>query len=218
MIGKVRNWAAYLWQPALMLLGLAAAGLLARALGLDSAIAHAGERGPLVFVALGSIVCAAGVPRQVVAYAGGLAFGFWPGSALALLAEVIGCAADFFWARLVARAWAARFLARSEAKGGRLARMERFLTAQTFRATLTIRLLPVGNNLVTNLLAGVSGAAAGPFLVASALGYIPQTAVFTLLGGGIRVSEGTQMAMAAALMVVSVALGVLLLRRRPLPG
>lgn len=196
-----------------MLAGLAAAGLLARELGLDDAIRHAGDRGPLVFVALGGVVCAVGVPRQVVAYAGGLAYGFWPGSVLAMAAELLGCAADFWWARLVARQWATRFLAR----GGRVARLERFLTAHTFRATLTIRLLPVGNNIATNLLAGVSGAAAVPFLLASAVGYVPQTVVFTLLGGGVRVSEGMQMALAAGLMVASVAVGVLLLRR-PIPG
>lgn len=205
----MRRWAALLWRPAVMLLGLAAAGGVARWLGLDEAVRHAGERGPLAFVALGGVACAAGVPRQVVAYAGGLAYGFWPGAALALMAEVLGCAADFWWARLVARRWAVRFLER----GGRVARLERYLAAHTFRATLTIRLLPVGNNIATNLLAGVSGAAAGPFVLASMIGYVPQTVVFSLLGGGVRVSEGAQMVLAAALLAASVGVGVLLLRR-----
>ena len=192
-----------------MLAGFAAAGAFARWLGLDEAVRHAGDTGPLAFVALGGLACAAGLPRQVVAYAGGLAYGFWPGAALALAAEVLGCVADFWWARLVARRWAVRFLER----GGRVARLERFLSAHTFRATLTIRLLPVGNNIATNFLAGVSGAAAVPFVLASAIGYVPQTAVFSLLGGGMRVSEGAQLGLAAVLMVGSVALGVVLLRR-----
>ncbi len=202
-------------RPVLLLLGLVAAGLALQHLGLDAGIAAAGQRGPLAFVAVATAACAVGVPRQVVAYSGGLAFGFWPGAALALLAEALGCAVDFFWARWAARPWAARWLARAGA--GRLDRLRQFLIANTFTATLTLRLLPVGNNLLLNLLAGVSGVTAGPFLLASALGYVPQTAVFALLGGGVRVSQGAQMAVAVALFAVSIALGLILLRRRPLP-
>lgn len=208
------RWA---FRPALLLVGLVAAGVLLRALGLEGAIAHAGERGPWVFAGLGAVACAVGVPRQVVAYAGGLAFGFWPGVALAMVAELVGCAVDFWWARFAARHWAARFLARSAARGGRLARLERFLVANAFSATLTLRLLPVGSNIVLNLLAGVSSVAAVPFLAASAVGYVPQTVVFALLGGGVRVSQGLQMGLAVALLAASVGLGIVLMRRRPIP-
>lgn len=210
MIRLAGRWRAAA-APLAMLAGLAVAGGGLRALGLDHAIDRAGEQGAPVFVLLGSIACAAGVPRQVVAYAGGLAFGFWPGAALAMVAETIGCAADFWWARLVARRWAARALAR----GGRIARMEQFLVGNAFRATLTLRLLPVGSNMVLNLLAGVSGVAAVPFLLGSVLGYVPQTVVFALLGGGVRVSDGLRMGLAAVLLAVSVALGFVLLHRRP---
>jgi uncharacterized membrane protein YdjX (TVP38/TMEM64 family) len=217
------------WRPALLMLGLVAAGVALRDLGLDARIAAAGENGPLAYLAAGALACAFGVPRQVVAYAGGLAFGFWPGAALALLAEALGCAANFFTARRLARRWAERWLRRSGNNGsangepgigglgGRLDRLDRFLSARTFIATLTLRLLPLGSNIALNLLAGVSGVAAGPFLLASVLGYIPQTAVFALLGGGVRVSQGVQVALAAALFAISIGLGVLLLRRRPVP-
>ncbi len=222
------------WRPVLLTLGLVAAGFALRDLGLDARIAAAGENGPLAYLAAGALACAFGVPRQVVAYAGGLAFGFWPGAALALLAEALGCAANFFTARRLARRWAERWLRRSGNNGsgdggsadgspgiggfgGRLDRLDRFLSARTFTATLTLRLLPLGSNIALNLLAGVSGVAAGPFLLASVLGYIPQTAVFALLGGGVRVSQGVQISLAAALFAISIGLGVLLLRRRPVP-
>jgi uncharacterized membrane protein YdjX (TVP38/TMEM64 family) len=212
----LKQWIGLVLQPALMIAVLIAAGLGLRALGLEHAIQHAGEQGPWAFVGLGALACAAGLPRQVVAYAGGLAFGFWPGMLMAMVAEAIGCAVDFWWARIIARRWAARFLERSAARGGRVARMERFLTANAFNATLTIRLLPVGNNVAFNVLAGVSGVAAAPFLLASVIGYVPQTVVFTLLGEGVRVSQGLQMGLAAALMALSLGLGVVLMRRRPM--
>ena len=212
----VRAWLSRAWRPALLLLGLVGAGLALRRMGLDTRVAAAGEQGPLAYVLVGMLACTVGVPRQVVAYAGGLAFGFWPGTALALLAEALGCAADFFWARLLARRWALGWLRRRG--GGRLERLDRHLCANAFTATLTLRLLPFSSNLVVNLLAGVSGVSAGPFLAASVLGYVPQTAVFALLGGGVRVSQGVQVALAAALFAASIGLGVLLLRRQPAPG
>lgn len=203
------------WRPALLLFGLVAAGLALRAFGLDSHVAEAGEHGPVLFLLLAAGACALGVPRQVAAYAGGLAFGFWAGSALALAAMVLGCVADFTWARLVARDWAQERMRR--AFGGRLARMDAFLAANPFTATLTMRLLPVGNNLALNLLAGVSGVAARPFVLASMLGFIPQTAVFALLGGGVRVEHGAQVGLAVALFAASALLGLLLMRRRAAP-
>ncbi len=208
-------WVRHGWRPGLMLAGLVAAGLLLRAAGLDprAAAEAAGRQGPLGYVLLGTLACAAGVPRQAVAMAGGYAFGFWQGAALALLAEIGGCAIDFVWARLLGRRAAARFLGRRQ--GGRLQRFDRFLAERAFTATLTLRLLPMGNNLVLNLLAGVSGVAAAPFLAASLLGYVPQTVVFALAGAGASVSDGAQFALAIGLLLASIALGVALLRRRP---
>lgn len=196
-------------RPVLLMVGLGLAGLGLRALGLDGQLAEAGRRGPVLFVLLAAAACAVGVPRQLAAYAGGLAFGAWSGFALALLAMVLGCVADFAWARLVARDWARRRLAR----GGWAARLDARLSAHPFTATLTLRLLPVGNNFALNLLAGVSGIAAAPFVLASALGFVPQTAVFALLGSGVRVGQGEQVALAAALFAASAALGWRLLRR-----
>lgn len=202
-------------RPVLLLAGLVLAGLALRALGLDGQVAEAGRHGPALFVLLAAGACALGVPRQLAAYAGGLAFGFWAGAALSLAAMVLGCVADFAWARLVARDWARGRLAAAGNRSSRAARLDAFLAANPFTATLTLRLLPVGNNLALNLLAGVSGVAAGPFVLASALGFVPQTAVFALLGGGVRVEQGAQVAVAVALFAASAALGWRLLRRRP---
>jgi uncharacterized membrane protein YdjX (TVP38/TMEM64 family) len=87
------------------------------------------------------------------------------------------------------------------------------LAGSPFNATLALRLLPVGNNLALNLLAGMAAIGLVPFLAASAIGYLPQTVVFALLGKGVRVDGAWQLALAVALFVVSAAIGFLLLRR-----
>ena len=119
-----------------------------------------------------------------------------------------GCLASFGWARALGRRWAARRIR------GRLARADRFLAANPFVSTLVLRLLPVGNSLALNLLAGVSAVPALPFLAASVIGFIPQTIIFALLGGGIRVARGWQIGIAAGLFVSSALGGLWLLRRQ----
>ncbi len=153
------------------------------------------------------MLCAAGLPRQAVAFAGGYAFGLKFGIALAMLAQILGCVTDFFWARAFARDWVRARL------GGRLARLDAQLSAQPFMASLTLRLLPVGNNLVLSLLAGLSSVSAPAFLLASAIGYLPQTLVFALLGSGVQVSHSMQITLGIVLFVLSALLGIVLMRR-----
>ncbi len=203
-------------RPALLATGLVLAGLslrmAPRALDpatLDRFVAGHGFAGALLFVLGAAAACAVGVPRQAAAFAGGYVFGVSGGTALALLGQVLGCAFDFVWARVVARPWVARRMR------GRLARWEEFIVGRPFRAILTLRLLPVGNNLLLNLLAGASKISPPPFLIASTIGYVPQTIVFALLGGGVRVAHSVQISLGAALLAASTALGASLLRSRP---
>ena len=56
------------------------------------------------------------------------------------------------------------------------------LADNAFTVTLIVRLLPVGNNTAFSLLGGVASVRALPFLAGSAIGYVPQTLVFVLLG------------------------------------
>ncbi|WP_239451578.1 TVP38/TMEM64 family protein [Elioraea rosea] len=209
-----------LGKPLLLLAGLVAAGVLLRELRdagmldtgfLDRVAGRAGIPGEVVFVALGAVACMVGIPRQAVAFAGGTAFGALMGTLLGLVAMVAGCAGSFLWARAVGRDWARRRIERAYA--GRLARLDRFLADNTFTAALTLRLLPVGNNLAITLLAGLSGVAFLPFLLGSALGYVPQTVVFALLGKGVRVDGAVQLWLGFGLFAASILLGVWLLRR-----
>jgi uncharacterized membrane protein YdjX (TVP38/TMEM64 family) len=164
--------------------------------------------GGLLFIAAGAVLTAFGLPRQVVAFAGGYVFGAWEGSAIALVAQMLGCGADYVAARYFAglgpRAWLAR--------GRRAGALHRTLSLRPFSVTLTLRLLPVGNNLVVNLLAGVAGLPAVPFLLATLIGYVPQTLIFALLGSGAQVGRGVHLAMGAALFAAAAALGIYLYR------
>lgn len=202
------------FKPALIALGLV---LLASALpflghghaqaALTHELTHDGVRGVVVFVLLSTLLIALGLPRQIPAFIAGYGFGAVYGTGLALLAQILACCLDFIWARAVAREFCQRKFAK------RLAWVNRMLAHQPFTATLMLRLMPVGNNLLLNLAAGLTSVRMLPFVAASALGFIPQTLVFALFGKGSVPDHTHILLLGVGTFIVSALLGLLLLRR-----
>lgn len=202
----------------LMVAGLAMGGFLLRMIGaapgtewVDLYIRDQGFLGESLFLLAGAIATAVGAPRQAVAFLAGYAFGTMMGVGVALAAQLLGCATAFFWAGAVGRGWAERRLAGRF--GPRLRPVVETLRENPFGATLALRLFPVGSNLALNLLAGLSAIPALPFFAASALGYLPQTVIFALLGKGVRVDGTWQLMLSGLLLAVSIGLGLWLMRR-----
>ncbi len=203
-----------LFKAALLLCGLVAAGVLLRALpGLNHAMLQGGLlqrglEGRLVFLGIGTMICAVGLPRQAVGFAGGFAYGLVWGTLLTTIATLVGCLADLFWARAVGREWVRRRMRR-----GRLARLDGFIAANPFSAILTLRLLPVGSSLMVSLFSGVLGVRAWPFAAATLLGSLPQTVIFGLLGAGVGIGQETQVLLGLGLFVASGIIGLYLFFR-----
>ena len=200
----------------LMLASLALLGLLASHFQfsemlsqhwIDNEVRGKGWSGDLLFLAVGALATALSVPRQVVAFLGGYAFGFVSGTALATLATLLGCALGYYYARWLGRAFVQRRFPH------RMRKLDAFLHQHPFTMSLVIRLLPVGHNASTNLLAGVSSVRALPFFAGSALGYLPQNLVFALAGSGVNLDPVVRLTVATVLFVVSSLLGVWLYRR-----
>ena len=174
---------------------------------IDHEVRGKGIPGELLYVAVGGLVTAVAVPRHIVSFLGGYAFGLGLGTLLALAATELGCVLVFFYGRFVGRPLV------SERLRARVRRVEDFLAANPFSMTLLIRLLPVGNNFATCLAAGVSRVPARPFLLGSLVGYVPQTFVFALAGSGIEMGANFRVALAVLFFVVSGAIGIWLYRR-----
>jgi uncharacterized membrane protein YdjX (TVP38/TMEM64 family) len=174
---------------------------------IDREVRGGGRTGELLFVAAGALVTALPMPRNVVSFLGGYAFGVMQGTLLALLAEALGCLLTFSCGRTFARRLVRKRM------GERVRRIEDFLAANPFSMTLLVRLLPIGNNFLTNMAAGVSRVRALPFLLGSLLGYLPKTFVFALAGSGIDTGAHLRVALAALVFLVSGAIGVWLYRR-----
>ncbi len=174
----------------------------------DTYLRDRGLYGGLVFVLCAALFTSVGVPRQLVGFLSGYAFGFLLGTPLALAGTLTSCVATFYYSRFFGRNFVNRRF------GKRVAKLNAILSDNTFSAALIIRLLPVGNNLITNLLAGVSNASASGFFLGSLLGYIPQTLVFSLLGSGVHVAPVWRTILSALLFLLASLLGWTLYRRR----
>jgi uncharacterized membrane protein YdjX (TVP38/TMEM64 family) len=200
----------------IMILTLVMAGFALKELGIgtdlsehwvDDAVKGQGFRGEMAFLLAGTLLTAAGFPRQIVAFMGGYAFGFLEGMGWSMLASLLGCLVSFYYARHIGRGLVNRLF------GKKIEKLNAFLAGNPFSMTLLTRLLPVTSNLITNIAGGVSSIPFLPFLGGSIIGYLPQTIVFVLLGSGIQVDTGLRTSLSATLFIASALLGVYLFRR-----
>jgi uncharacterized membrane protein YdjX (TVP38/TMEM64 family) len=199
-----------------LILSLIGIGLLLKGAGLehlferewiDANVRGNGMHGYGLFLAAGALMTAIGLPRQVVAFFGGYAFGVALGLPLAAMAALGGCILSFYYARLFGRSLVRRMFPE------KLQRFDEFIGGHPFSMTLLVRLLPVGSNLVTNLIAGVSRIPKLAFFGGSFIGYLPQTLVFALAGSGLTVGSKWQIVMSIVLLIISGWLGIRLYRR-----
>jgi uncharacterized membrane protein YdjX (TVP38/TMEM64 family) len=174
---------------------------------IDNYVSSNGLEGQLIFILVASLLVTIGFPRQIISFLSGYAFGLNLGTIIAVVACGIGCAIAFFFARFIGREWV------TSKFPNRLAKADKFFSANTFATTLLIRFMPAGSNIVTNLVAGVSRARAFVFIAGSMLGYIPQTIIFALLGSGFQIDIEFRITLGVMLFLASILLGLFLYRR-----
>lgn len=159
-------------------------------------IRKAGAWGPILFVLVGAVVVGAGFPRIGYNVIGGAAFGFVMGSVWSQLGTIIGTMGCFWLARTLGREWVERKW------GHRFGRLEKHMQERGFVIVLLVRLCPVGNNFATTCLAAVSSVGTGAFFLASFVGMLPQTIVYSLIGSGIAKGQHGQTAIGLVLLAV----------------
>ncbi len=174
---------------------------------IDTDIRQHGIIGILYFVGLSALSMSCGLPRQLSAFLGGYAFGFVYGALLATLAATLGCIITFYFARLLAKPYILKRFPE------RTAKVNRFFGHHGFTKTIIIRLLPVGNNLLTNLIAGVTHIRMIKFVGGSCIGYIPQMAIFSLAGSGVTVMSFWKIFLSIVLFLISTLLSLYLYRQ-----
>ncbi|MCI0342843.1 MAG: TVP38/TMEM64 family protein [Planctomycetales bacterium] len=167
----------------------------------------AGTWGPLVYMALFSLASFTFFPRGIISLGGGIAFGL-PSAAYTYFGAMVGENLAFLLARLLGRGFVEARL------GPRLRRWDEALGRHGFRWVFAMRLVPVVPCDVINYVAGLGRVPYPQFLLATALGIVPNCLAFAVAGDGLVTGDPATLAVGAAALAVLVVVPVLILWRR----
>ena len=141
---------------------------------------------------------AAPIPAFVITISNAAVFGWWQGAALSWTSSMVGAALCFAIARVLGREAVARFVTQ-----GALAQVDRFFEKFGAHAILICRLLPFISFDYVSYAAGLTGMSFWKFIIATGIGQLPATLVYsyvggTLTGGAQALMTGLLVAFAAA--------------------
>lgn len=145
----------------------------------DAWLSGFGQWGWLAFVAAGGALVAMGFPRLAMSFIAGAIYGAGMGTVLAQLATTLAAVPAFFYTRFVGRSLIMR------RAGRRRQALDAVVRRHGFMVVLLIRLCPVGNTFLTNMLLGVTSVPFWTYLAASFIGFLPLTFTLALMGKGL---------------------------------
>lgn len=154
-----------------------------------------------------SLATSIGLPRQIAALVAGINLGAFIGTIIATLAATLGCFITFTVSRYLLSGRVTRKYP------SKLEKLSVFLGEQTFLKAIVIRILPLGSNFITNIIAGVSKVSMPAYVSGSFVGFIPQMILFSLAGSGIRLGPQNELIASVTLFVIALLLTAYLIRK-----
>ena len=168
-----------------------------------------GAAGPLIFIAVSSLLTVACFPGPLLAGAAGLLFGTAIGTPTALVASTLGASMACLIGRFVAGD------AVEELGGPRVRAFAAWVGRRGFLAVLYARLAPGVPYNVVNYACGLTTVPVATFAAATVLGTAPRTFAYVALGGSFG-NFGSPETIIAITVLVGMALTGLLIVRRDL--
>ncbi|ALS98878.1 hypothetical protein AT746_11750 [Lacimicrobium alkaliphilum] len=200
-----------LWLIALLLLGWALAQSqyleILQPQKINSLLSENNLLNVAGFVAAAALMTAVGLPRQLPAFLAGFIFDIYTAVLLTAAAATLGAWSGYMLARYLIKG---PFIKKLVDKNQRITSL---FKQHTFSTVLAVRLFPVGNNLLVNLLSGAAVIPLAPFLAASFVGYLPQTLIFSLSGAGLQTGTYQKILLGLVLFIISTLVGIRLYRR-----
>ncbi|MBD1576540.1 MULTISPECIES: TVP38/TMEM64 family protein [Vibrio] len=169
-------------------------------------IGQNGIKGDVILLVTSIFFLAISGPKQVIALVFGYLYHIYLGTLLTIAVCVVAASINYTVAHfLLANILFKRF-------PNRMRKFNAFASRAPFTKILLLRLFPIGNNVVTNVLSGSVRVPLVPFFCASILGYLPQTIIFVLAGAGIKSPDSNLIYVSVGLGVVSTILTSLIYR------
>jgi len=160
----------------------------------------------LLFVFL-SLATSIGLPRQIAALVAGINLGALVGVIIATMAATLGCLITFTVSRYLLSDKISRRYPEQSTK------LSIFLGEQTFLKAIVIRILPLGSNFITNIIAGVSKVSMRAYVSGSFVGFIPQMIIFSLAGSGIRLGAQNELIASGMLFIIALLISAYLVKK-----
>lgn len=158
---------------------------------------------PLIFIAIYAGATALAIPGTVLTLAGGALFGVWWGTLINWFAANLGANLAFGEARALGKDGLEKLL------GDRAGSLEKATKDHGFQGLLTLRLIPLVPFNALNFGSGLTGISWGAYALATAVGILPGTAIYTFFADSLL--QGSQEASRSALVRVLIAGGLLVL-------
>lgn len=134
----------------------------------------------LIIILMGGLLTLIGFSRLILSTICGFVFGVPLGITYALSGTILGCILSFYLSRFFLHDCI------QSLSSERIIKLNKQFIKCPFLTALLIRNLPIGNNTVTNYLAGTTTVKPISYFAGSLVGYIPQAYIFTLMGSGAK--------------------------------
>jgi uncharacterized membrane protein YdjX (TVP38/TMEM64 family) len=137
-----------------------------------------GWTGCFLFVALYALLCVLCLPASILTFGAGAIYGFWGGTLLVSLSNVVGAVISLLISRYLVRGWVRRWLDRHP----RFQAIDDAVERDGGKIVFLTRLSPVMPFSIINYCLGLTRIAIAPFALASWLGILPSTAAYAFIG------------------------------------
>lgn len=131
---------------------------------------------PVVFVVVAALLMLTPVPKSLLVFAAGVAFGLWIGAVASFVATILAAETGFWIGRRLGRQTVERFT------GARAAKLDALMTARGVVSVITVRLVPVVPFWALNYLAALTAVRRRDYFLGTLIGVVPGTIVFTAIG------------------------------------
>lgn len=148
---------------------------------------------------------AAPLPAFLITFANANLFGWWQGAILSWSSAMLGAAVCYYISRILGR----DVVEKLTSKAG-LESVDRFFEKYGRQSILIARLLPFMSFDLVSYAAGLTSMAFVPFFVATGLGQLPATIIYSYVGG--MLTGGAQLLVTGLLILFALSIFIVLIR------
>lgn len=149
---------------------------------------------------------AAPIPAFLITFANAIIFGWWKGAILSWTSSMVGAVLCFYIARILGRDVVVKLTSNESIKT-----IEKYFETYGTKTILVCRLLPFVSFDVVSYFAGLTAISLPAFLVATGIGQLPATIIYSYVGG--MLTGGAQVFVTALLILFSLTIIIMILKQ-----